>query len=117
MPIYEYQCTNCGHEEESLEKMDAPRTKKCPACGSADTLQRLVSAPRFQLKGSGWYQTDFKDSGKTKPATEDSSKSTDKTKTGQDKAADKKDTTTETKPAAESNSTKKSDQKTGATPA
>ena len=67
MPIYEYQCSSCGHEESALEKMDAPRVKQCPACGSGE-LQRLVSAAGFQLKGSGWYQTDFKDSGKPKPA-------------------------------------------------
>ena len=67
MPIYEYQCSSCGHEESTLEKMDAPRAKKCPACGGDESLLRLVSAAGFQLKGSGWYRTDFKDSGKPKP--------------------------------------------------
>jgi len=59
MPIYEYQCTECGHELEKLQKIsDAPLTE-CPACGKP-TLQKLVSAAGFRLKGGGWYETDFK---------------------------------------------------------
>jgi putative FmdB family regulatory protein len=66
MPIYEYKCSACGHELESLQKfVDAPLVT-CPACGK-DALTKLVSAAGFQLKGSGWYQTDFKGSG-GKPA-------------------------------------------------
>jgi putative FmdB family regulatory protein len=67
MPIYEYRCSACGHELESLQKLaDAPLVT-CPQC-SKETLTKLVSAAGFQLKGSGWYQTDFKGSG-AKPAT------------------------------------------------
>ena len=63
MPIYEYRCTQCGHKLESLQKFsDAPLTT-CPACGK-EALSKLVSAAGFQLKGSGWYQTDFRGSGK-----------------------------------------------------
>ena len=59
MPIYEYACGKCGHRLDELQKItDAPLVK-CPACGKA-ALQRLVSAPRFRLKGQGWYETDFK---------------------------------------------------------
>ena len=59
MPIYEYRCSACGHELESLQKLaDAPLVT-CPACGK-ETLTKLVSAAGFQLKGSGWYQTDFR---------------------------------------------------------
>ena len=66
MPIYEYKCSACRHELESLQKFaDAPLVT-CPACGK-DALTKLVSAAGFQLKGSGWYQTDFKSSG-AKPA-------------------------------------------------
>jgi putative FmdB family regulatory protein len=66
MPIYEYKCSACSHELESLQKfVDAPLVT-CPACGK-DALTKLVSAAGFQLKGSGWYQTDFKGSG-GKPA-------------------------------------------------
>lgn len=63
MPIYEYRCHICGHELEKIQRMnDAPLTD-CPDCGAAE-LRRLVSAPGFRLKGSGWYETDFKQDGK-----------------------------------------------------
>ena len=59
MPIYEYQCTECGLELEKLQKLsDAPLTD-CPDCGKP-TLKKKVSAAGFRLKGSGWYETDFK---------------------------------------------------------
>lgn len=71
MPIYEYRCTQCGHKLETLQKFsDAPLTT-CPACGK-EALGKLVSAAGFQLKGSGWYQTDFRGSGKPKEKTGDS---------------------------------------------
>ena len=66
MPIYVYRCAACGHQEEFLQKVsDAPRTQ-CPACGK-EALAKMVTAAGFQLKGSGWYATDFKASG-AKPA-------------------------------------------------
>lgn len=59
MPFYEYRCAECGHELEAMQKMsDSPLTD-CPECGKA-ALVKLVSAAGFQLKGSGWYATDFK---------------------------------------------------------
>lgn len=59
MPIYEYRCQDCRHELERIQKIsDAPLTD-CPDCGRA-SLRRLISAPGFRLKGSGWYETDFK---------------------------------------------------------
>ena len=68
MPIYEYRCSSCGHELEALQKFsDAPLTA-CPAC-SRDSLVKLISAAGFQLKGTGWYATDFKSSSTAKPAT------------------------------------------------
>jgi len=67
MPIYEYRCSSCGHELEALQKFsDAPLTA-CPAC-SRDSLVKLISAAGFQLKGTGWYATDFKSSSTAKPA-------------------------------------------------
>jgi putative FmdB family regulatory protein len=66
MPIYEYRCTACGHKLESLQKFTDSPLKDCPACGKG-SLSKLVSAAGFQLKGSGWYATDFKGSG-AKPA-------------------------------------------------
>ena len=59
MPIYEYQCAKCQHVLEALQKFAEEPLKFCPECG-ADALKRLLSAPRFRLKGSGWYETDFK---------------------------------------------------------
>ena len=59
MPIYEYRCTSCGHQQEFLQKLsDAPLTR-CTQCGQ-ETFSKMVTAAGFQLKGSGWYATDFK---------------------------------------------------------
>jgi putative FmdB family regulatory protein len=66
MPIYEYRCSACGHELEALQKLSEAPLTGCPECGKP-ALAKLVSAAGFQLKGSGWYATDFKSSG-TKPA-------------------------------------------------
>ena len=59
MPIYEYRCASCGAELEKLQKISDPPLFECPECGK-DTLQKLISASSFRLKGSGWYETDFK---------------------------------------------------------
>jgi putative FmdB family regulatory protein len=59
MPIYEYQCQQCGHHHEALQKISDPQLRQCPECGRK-ALKRLVSAVRFRLAGSGWYETDFK---------------------------------------------------------
>jgi putative FmdB family regulatory protein len=66
MPIYEYRCADCGHQDEYLQKVSEPPNSVCPACGKP-TFQKLLSAVGFHLKGSGWYATDFKHSGE-KPA-------------------------------------------------
>ena len=67
MPIYEYKCASCGFTKDCIQKVsDAPLTV-CPECGK-ETFSKQLSAPGFQLKGSGWYATDFKVS--AKPATE-----------------------------------------------
>ena len=59
MPIYDYKCSNCGHQLEVIQKIsDDPKTL-CPKCNT-NSLLKLVSAPSFRLKGSGWYETDFK---------------------------------------------------------
>jgi putative FmdB family regulatory protein len=65
MPIYEYRCGACGHHLEALQKMTEAPLRKCPECGKSQ-LKRLVSASQFRLKGSGWYETDFKNKGETK---------------------------------------------------
>ena len=91
MPIYEYRCNHCEHRLEKLQKISDEPAKTCPECGE-DRLQKLVSAAAFKLKGTGWYETDFKDaktsndnqsdskktSGSDTKKTDDSSKSTAK---------------------------------------
>ncbi|MDT8439308.1 MAG: zinc ribbon domain-containing protein [Wenzhouxiangellaceae bacterium] len=73
MPIYEYQCRDCDHRLEKLQKLsDAPLTD-CPECGHA-SLVKLVSAAGFRLKGGGWYETDFKKDGKRNLAGDDAGK-------------------------------------------
>jgi putative FmdB family regulatory protein len=59
MPFYEYECSKCRYYVEVLQKLSDPPLKKCPSCGKS-ALRKLVSAPVFRLKGSGWYETDFK---------------------------------------------------------
>ncbi|MGF1642034.1 MAG: FmdB family zinc ribbon protein [Thiotrichales bacterium] len=63
MPIYEYQCTRCGHDMEAMHKMNDPDLTDCPACGEPG-LKKLISAAGFRLSGGGWYETDFKSGGK-----------------------------------------------------
>ncbi len=75
MPIYEYQCTSCGHEMEKLQKISDDPLKDCPVCEKS-TLQKMISAAGFRLKGGGWYETDFK-SGKKKNVAESGSKKSD----------------------------------------
>lgn len=80
MPIYAYKCGSCGHAKDVLQKIsDAPLTV-CPACG-AEAFSKQVTAAGFQLKGSGWYVTDFRggNGGNSAPATEAKSASTSET--------------------------------------
>jgi putative FmdB family regulatory protein len=71
MPIYAYRCTSCGHAKDVLQKMSDPLLSVCPACG-ASTFAKQLTAAGFQLKGSGWYVTDFRNAdgkkGNGKPA-------------------------------------------------
>lgn len=70
MPIYAYRCAACGHARDVLQKISDPLLTVCPVC-NADRFEKQVTAAGFQLKGSGWYVTDFRDSGKAavKPET------------------------------------------------
>ena len=103
MPIYEYQCSNCHHTFDLIQKMSDEPVKLCPEC-SKDTAVRLVSAAGFQLKGTGWYETDFK----TKTKSEKSTGSG--TKTEKKEAASTSDSgssvKTSTEPAVSSNKSK-----------
>lgn len=76
MPIYEYRCKACEHKFDKLQKMSDPVLTDCPDCGKPELI-KLVSAAGFRLKGSGWYETDFKNSG-SKPSTSTAKDSTGK---------------------------------------
>jgi putative FmdB family regulatory protein len=93
MPIYQYRCSVCGQEHEALQKASEPPLTECPACGKPG-LKKALTAAGFQLKGSGWYATDFK-GGTKKP--EEKKKSEGETKTD---SKPKTDSKTETKSAA-----------------
>jgi putative FmdB family regulatory protein len=73
MPIYEYRCASCGHELEALQKFSDAPLADCPACHEAH-LKKKVSAAGFHLKGSGWYATDFRNSGGKPPAKDGAGK-------------------------------------------
>jgi putative FmdB family regulatory protein len=74
MPIYDFQCNRCGHQQELLRKISDPATAQCPAC-KHETFSKQLSAPAFQLNGTGWYATDFK--GDKKPNNGDKKISSD----------------------------------------
>ena len=96
MPIYEYRCAACGHQQEALQKVSDPPLTDCPKCGKP-SLSKMLTAAGFQLKGSGWYATDFKTTGK-KPAEKKADlKSDNKTEA---KSETKSDTKSETKKAS-----------------
>lgn len=94
MPIYAYRCESCGHAMDVLRKVSDPALTTCPACG-AETLRKQVTAAGFQLKGSGWYVTDFRGDSKV-PAAD--AKAGDKAKPANGDAA--KPSPAEAAPAA-----------------
>ena len=95
MPFYEYQCTACEHRLEALQKISDEPLRYCPECGEA-SLKKLISKAAFRLKGGGWYETDFKHSGKK-----------------EDKASTAK-TTDEAAPSSDGKATDSTDKKTDA---
>jgi putative FmdB family regulatory protein len=100
MPIYEYRCGACGFQKEILQKLSDAPLKDCPECGKP-SMSKMVTAAGFQLKGSGWYATDFKNgpAAKSKPADKPAAK-----------ADDKPAAKDETKPAAETTADKSTKQ-------
>ena len=89
MPLYEYECLECGHLTEVLQRMSDPPLAECPQCGSA--VRKVLSAPAFQFKGTGWYVTDYADKGKggkkDEKAPKESGSSGDSKPAGKDKSA------------------------------
>ena len=80
MPIYEYQCQQCGYALEMMQKINDAPLRQCPACGE-EGLQKQVSRTSFRLKGSGWYETDFKNPSKQTVANKESAKAAATTST------------------------------------
>ena len=115
MPIYEYRCSSCGNEHEALQKLSEPRLTTCPSCGK-ETLTKLLSAAGFQLKGSGWYATDFRNGGK--PAVKPDAQSDAKTETKSDGAtADAKPAETKSESSKNESSKSESSKSESSTPA
>jgi len=95
MPIYEYRCAACGHHGEHLQKLSEAPLTKCPACGKKK-YQKQLTAAGFQLKGSGWYATDFKGGSKKPDQAKPEAKS--EAKVESKGAETKTEAKTETKP-------------------
>jgi putative FmdB family regulatory protein len=94
VPIYEYRCEACGHQDDHLQKISEPQLSVCPACHKP-TYKKMLSAAGFHLKGSGWYATDFKNAAKKPAEKKADSKSETKTES-------KPETKTESKPDSKS---------------
>lgn len=106
MPFYEYQCGQCGFQVEVMQKISDSPLRKCPSCGKS-ALKKLISAPVFRLKGSGWYETDFKGDKDNKrnlaesaPAPDSAAADKPADKPAADKAVDKPADKSAEKPAA-----------------
>lgn len=97
MPLYDYLCKKCGHRFEKIQKFSDPEIKECPQCGGE--VERLLSAPAVQFKGTGWYVTDYakKSGGSATSGSSDKSPTSDSTKAGAKK--------TESAPAKSDNKT------------
>jgi putative FmdB family regulatory protein len=102
MPLYEYQCTRCGARFERLQKLSDPPVTECPVCGGP--VEKMVSSPAFQFKGSGWYVTDYarKPDSPSAPESKDATKDSGSGKTSGDKTASEKPASESKTPAGES---------------
>ena len=89
MPLYEYRCSACGHQQEFLQKWSDEPLTVCTSCGKP-TFQKMLTAAGFQLKGSGWYATDFKNGG-AKPAAKTDAKADKADAKGEPKSEAKSD--------------------------
>jgi len=105
MPIYEYRCSACGHQEDHLLKMSDAPLSKCPACGKKKYEKQLTAAG-FQLKGSGWYASDFKGGKKEAEAKSDAKPEAKAEARSEPKAEAKSEAKTETKTEAKAETKK-----------
>lgn len=117
MPIYEYQCTECEHEFETIQKISEDPLTTCPKCGK-ETLRKKISAAGFRLKGGGWYETDFKsgsrknvsgdDKGSSKSDSSKSDSSSDSSSSGSSSKADSSSSSSSSSAKSADKSTKSS---------
>ncbi len=105
MPIYDFQCSSCGHKAEVMRKISAASVDFCPECG-AEAFSKQLSAPSFQLSGSGWYATDFKNGGSKSPNQSGASK-TEASKTESSKTEANKAESSKSEPSKSEGSTEK----------
>ena len=112
MPFYEYECPHCGYHDEVLQKISDKPLTKCPNCGKKG-LKKLMSAPLFRLKGSGWYETDFKSDKENKRNLAGADKEEAKSES---KSDSKSETKTETKSEAAKPESKPASDKPAASP-
>lgn len=110
MPIYEYQCHACGDITEEMQKFSETPLTDCPSCGAVGKLHKLISQTSFVLKGTGWYETDFKDKSKG------NDKSKAKPGNGKDKGEAKTETDSKSESKTESKTESKSESKTESKP-
>lgn len=96
MPIYEYQCQDCQHKLEVMQRISDARLTTCPTCGK-DSLKKLVSAVGFQLKGTGWYETDFKGKPKAPRGGDGESSSSSDSSSSSSSSSETSSTETKTK--------------------
>ena len=89
MPLYEYQCVKCGKRTEKIENVSGPHLKKCPHCGGK--VERLLTAPAIQFKGSGWYVTDYAGKSAAKDSATTETASTEKKDSSEGKDSASKD--------------------------
>jgi len=110
MPLYEYQCDACGARFELIRKFSDPPLEVCPTCGKGP-VQKLISSPAFQFKGSGWYITDYarkSGGGDSKGGESKRGDSKSDSQASSSSSESKSESTSESKPASDSSSTKES---------
>ena len=113
MPIYEYRCAKCGFQKEYLQRLSEPQLTKCPECGKK-TFNKMVTAAGFQLKGTGWYATDFKDSGSKKKSADKPAEGSSKESSKESSAKESsKESSTKESPAKESSKESSKSESTG----
>lgn len=99
MPIYAYRCATCGHTKDVLQRLSDPPLAECPACG-APRFEKQVTAAGFQLKGSGWYATDFRNPAAAPPVDKPAADGTGKDETAKPAVASESPASTAAAPAA-----------------